>query len=292
MIKKLIMIGLAIVVMAFGTGCREEVGPGFKGKIMSGSGYSPEIKETGRYFMWPSEEIVLLETSTQNMEVPLEFKLKDDMTLKFSVNFRTRVNGSEPALNALFSDITPEIDDNKTKVIRLSNVYQVYGKDVVLNIARSVVTRYKIEELSANYDQVNKQLQEELRTAMKGGPLEVSNITLANVVWPTVITEAVEKQKERELALQTEANNQAIEMLKKTNELELANADKERKIIEARTITEQNEILSRGLSDKLLAYKSLDVQMKMAENERAVFVPYEAFGSSGLSNRVFQQPNK
>lgn len=285
-IKRVVMVSaIALLVAA----C-DRVPPGYKGKIISSSGYSQEIKEPGKYKLWFSQELVLLETSTSTMSVPMRVKMADDLDLDFSVNFRTRTSSDKKILNALFSDIKYTIVGNeKLKVIPLSKVYAVYGADVLKNVSRSVVSKYRVSEINANYDKINRDLQLQLRAAMKNNPLEVSNVTLADIVWPKVITDAIEKQQERELAIKTEENQQAIEMVKKDNELKLAQANREIEITKANTIKEQNRIIAEGINENLIAYKALEVQEKMAENQNAVFVPYESLSQPGLSNRIYNK---
>lgn len=287
MIKKFMSVFAMLAIALVLSGCGDDIEPGFKGKIMDKNGYSADIRETGRVYIWGSESLVLLETSTKNFSVPVSVKMKDDMDLDFKVNFRTRVSGSDKVLNALFNDIKPDGDYHGNRAITLDKVYSVYGNDVVSNVARSVVGKYQVSQVNANYDLINQQLQEALKVAMVNNPLEISNVTVAEISWPKLITDAIEKQQERELAIKTEANQQAIEMVKRTNALALANADRETALTRARTLRDENEITSAGISDKLLAYRALEVQEKMAENNAAVFVPYEAFGTSGVSNRIF-----
>lgn len=286
MIKRICGLFVAIFVVMSLTGCGEVVSPGYKAKMLDSNGFTGEILESGRHQVWMNEELVVLETSTQTMSIPLTVKMADELELKFNINFRTRVNGKDTVLNAVFNDIKPIQEEGKHKTISLNQVFAVYGRDVVSNVSRSVVSKYKVSDVSKNYDQINKQLQVQLLEAMKNNPLEVSNVTLADVSWPEIITKAIESQQERELAIKTEQNQQDIEMVKRTNALRLAQADREIELTKARTLRDQNAITNEGLSDKLIAYKALEVQALMAENKSAVFVPYEAFGNSGLSNRI------
>lgn len=278
---------MLIVVAAFVLSGCDQVPPGFKAKILSSSGYSEEIKNPGKSYLWGTEEFVLLETATATMSVPMSVKMAEGMDLDFSVNFRTRVNGNDKVLNALFNDVRYQTDDKLGKVITLDQVYGVYGADVLKNVSRSVISKYKVEQISENYDKINTDLQAHLRDAMKNSPLEVSNVTLADIKWPKVITEALEKQQERELAIKTEQNQQAIEMVKRTNALALAEADQQIELKKADTLKRQNQIIAEGISPNFLAWQALQVQSKMAENDKAVFVPYEALNQPGMSQRIY-----
>ncbi|ADX32047.1 hypothetical protein PAK_P30041 [Pseudomonas phage PAK_P3] len=281
---KNLMRGVAIVLaLALVAGCSDVVPPAMKGKHLSGSGYSTNVLEPGRHWRAPWTRIVMLDVSTQTVAEPLKVKMADNLDLTFVVRFRTRIAGTERTINAMFNDIRVENDR-----VTLQQVYGVYGKDVVQRVSRSVLGKYRTQDVAANFDKINQALHSQLVAAMEGSPLEVSNITLADLQYPEVITKAIEAQNERELAIKTAENEQAIEMVKRENSLKLAQADREIELTKARTLADQNEITNRGLSERLLQYKALEVQMEMTKNSSAVFVPYEALTSPGFQNRVYK----
>lgn len=282
---KRFMIGLMAFVALALTGCGYyTVPPAMKGKILSTSGYSADVKETGKYLLWGRDEMVLLDTSTQTYGEPIDVKMTDNLNLKFDVRFRTRISGSDDVINNMFNDIRHE-----DYQVTLPMVYKVYGRDVVQAVARSVVGKYGTEDVAANFDKISVALATELKERLKNSPLEMSNITLGNLDYPKTIDDAYAAQGAKRLAIETEANNQAVEMVKKANELALANANYAVEKKKAETLRDTNDITSAGLSDKLLAYRALEVQEKMADNKAAIFVPYEALGSSGLNNRIYSK---
>lgn len=275
----------AMLLASLATGCGfGTVPPAAKGKILSTSGYSADVKETGKYLLWGRDELVVLDTSTQTMAESVSVKMADNLNLDFQVRFRTRIAGNDKVINAMFSDITHE-----NYQVSLQRVYAVYGKDVVQSVARSVVGKYKTEDVSINFDKITADLHQELVKRMVNSPLEVSNITLANIQYPAVITKAIEAQQERKLAIETEANNQAVEMVKKENELKLAQADYEIRMTKARALRDENKTTAEGLNSMLLEYRRLEVLESLSKNNNAVFVPYEGLGSSGVSNRMFSK---
>lgn len=279
---KLITATLIVVML---TGCGyHTVPPASKGKILSTMGYSADVKETGKYLLWGRDEMVVLDTSTQTMAESVSVKMQDNMTLNFQVRFRTRIAGNDKVINAMFNDITHEAYQ-----VSLPRVYAVYGKDVVQSVARSVVGKYKTEDVGVNFDKITNDLHQELVKRMVNSPLEVSNITLANIQYPDVIVKAIEAQQERKLAIETEANNQAVEMVKKENELKLAKADYEIRMTRANALRDENKTTAEGLNPMLLEYRRLEVLESMTKNNNAVFVPYEGLGSSGMSNRMFSK---
>lgn len=280
-------VGMALGMMAALalTGCGySTVPPAMKGKILTTSGYSADVKETGKYLLWGRDEMVLLDTSTQTYGEPVEVKMTDNLNLKFDVRFRTRIAGDDKVINAMFNDIVAQ-----NNAVSLPMVYKVYGRDVVQSVARSVVGKYGTEEVAANFDKITADLAIQLKERLKNSPLEMSNITLGNLDYPATIDEAYAAQGAKRLAIETEANNQAVEMVKKTNALRLAEANYAIEVKKAETLRDTNALTAAGLSDRLLQYRALEVQEKMAENKSAVFVPYESLGSSGLSNRVYSK---
>lgn len=279
--KLLVILGLALAL----TGCysRVEVPPAAKGKILSGSGYSVDVKETGKHWLSWWEDIVFLDTSTKTISEGMAVKMADDLTLSFEVRARVRIAGDDKIINTMFNDITP--DDNGW--VTLPMVYNVYGRDVIQNTARSVLSKYKTREIANNYDKVNSDLQQRLGQVLDNSPLELSNVTIGNITYPKVITEAIEAQQERELAIETERNQQVIEMTKKKYELERENANYEIRMTRARAIRDENELTAQGINDKLIRYRELEVLEQMARNQNAVFVPYEALSSPGMQNRIY-----
>lgn len=273
---------LAVLIML--AGCEvSTVPPAAKGKILSSSGYSADVKETGKYWLFGFKNMVILDTSTRMISENINVKMSDNLDLPFQLHFRTRIQGDDKTINAMFNDITHE-----NYQVSLDKVYQVYGRNVVTNAARSVMSKYKVAEVAVNFEKINNDIYAEINKRMVGSPLEVSDVTLANISYPPVITQAVEKQQERELAIVTEKNQQAIEMLKKENQLKLADADYAIRVKKAEAVREENRITSEGLSTTLLHYRNLEVMEKLAESQNKVFVPYQALGEVGVSNTMFK----
>ena len=280
MLKKMIVCAALALAMV---GCSKvTVPPAAKGKVLSAAGYSTDVKETGKYWLGWTEDMVILDTSTQTMAEAIQVKMADDLTLNLQVRFRTRISGNDKVINSMFNDIK-----HQNYQVTLPMVYGVYGKDMVQTVSRSVLSKYKVTEVANNYDKISNDLTEQLRKAMANSPLEVSNITMANIDYPDVIDNAIQKRNEREMAIETEANNQAVKMVERANELLLAAKDYDIRMKRAETVRDENNITAAGITPTLLQYRQLEVMEKMAENKAAIFVPYEAMGSSGLSNRVF-----
>lgn len=279
------LVTLALVIVLALSGCsRVTVPPATKGKVLSSAGYSQDVKEPGKYWLSWFENMVILDTSTMVAKEQMTVKMRDNLDLTFDVRFRTRIAGTTKVINAMFNDIK---HDNYH--VSLTNVYSVYGRDIVRNVSRSVVGKYTAEEIPANFDRITAELHAGLTEKMKNSPLEVSNITLAEIKYPAVITQAIEAQHARRLAIETEQNQQAIEMVKRTNELELAKAEYDIRITRAKAIRDENELTAKGISPMLIQYRQLEVMEKLADSNNTVFFPYEMINNVGLHNRMAQK---
>lgn len=284
MFKKLALAAI-IATTAVVSGCsREVVGPGELGKVLSTSGYSADLKQTGKYWLWITENMVVLDMTTQTLSEKISIKMADDLQLDLQIRARVRIRNDERIINAMFNDIR-----HQQYRVNLPMVYHVYGRDEVTNAARSIISKYKIAEISNNFDRINQELQVELSKRMRNSPIELSNVTIGELVYPAIITKAIEDQMERELAIQTEKNNQAILMEKKANMVELEQKNYEIEMIKARAIRDYNKITADGLNPLLIQYRQLEVMEKMAENQNAVFVPYESLNNTGLQNRMYNK---
>jgi len=259
------------------------ISPASKGKILTTAGYMPEVLEPGKYTLWGRDQMIYLQTATAMMKEPMSIIMKDKLTLVFDVRFRTRIAGTESTINAMFNDITPNADSWVT----LAAVYNTYGKMIVRNKSREIMSKYSVEDVHKNYARISGEMYTAITEGIKGTPLTVSDVALGNIAYPDVITQAVELAKKRELEIKQEEAQAEIDMTKKNNEKMLAEADYEINIIHARSIRDTNKITAAGITNHLLRWKALEVQEKMAENKNAVFMPFEAFQSIGAQQRIY-----
>lgn len=288
--KKTLARIMVVAAMAFAAvGCsRETILPTEKGKILSPTGFSQDMKEAGVYTVWGRDRMIRIDGSTQNRTQPVKVRMADKLELGIGVTFRGRIKNDPKILNAMFKDIKLPADER----ITFDQVYAIYGQDVVARTTRDVLNKYNNEQFLTSQAELQKEVAEAVVLAMQTSPLEVSNITLTNPDLPGEITKAINKQAERELAIKTEENNQAVRLVEKTNEMALAVADQAVRIKRAETIKRENEITNAGLSPQLLEYRRIEaaetIAKVQAENDKATFVPYEALGAVGVSNKMFR----
>lgn len=273
---------ILIATLLLGACSFEAVPPAHKGKLLTPAGYSPEVIEPGKITTWPRQTLVLLETGTGTYKESMKVIMRDKLTLVFDVRFRARIAGNDNVINAMFNDITPE--NNR---VTLTTVYRTYGQMIVRNKAREVLSAYSVEDVHTNYKQISSELYEAIIPAIKGTPIQMSDIALANIKYPDLVTAAVETAKERELSIEKEKAQAEIDLTKKENERRLAEADYQIRITKAKAIRDENKLIAEGVTPQLLEFRRLEVLEALGDNQNTVFMPVEAMTSPGAQMRIF-----
>jgi hypothetical protein len=276
-----------VLVLALGlSGCYQSIPPATKGKLLSSSGYSPEVLSPGRQWVGMNERLVLLDTSTKTYKENVKVILSDKLTLNVDVRFSGRIAGSSKVINSMFNDIKAGND----KYISFDEVYKVYGQMIVRNKTREVIGDYNVDEVHKNYKRLSQELTLSMSDALQATPLEISNITLGNIQYPSVVTAAIEMTEKRRLDIEKEKANQAIELLKRKNQQALVLADYDIEMTKAKAIRDKNRIIGEGITEALIKLKQLEVQEAMGKNgNSSVFIPYEALNNSGLNHKLFNK---
>ena len=268
----------------------ELVPPATKGKILGTAGYSADVLEPGKYTLFGRDRLVLLHTNTNTYKEQVKVLMKDKLTLYVDVRFRGRIAGSPEVIDSMFDDLSPTRNAQSGRdEVTFHQVYSVYGQMAVRNKTREIISRYNTEDVNLNYQRISEEVGAALVKEFKNTPMEVSDVALGDIAYPTVITEAVEAAKSRDLAIKKHEANARIELVKKENEMLLAKADYDIEITRAKTVKDANRILGEGITPALLELKRIEAVKLMATNERAVFLPVEAMSSTGAQMRMYQK---
>lgn len=135
-----------------------------------------------------------------------------------------------------------------------------------------------------NRDTVAQELTTTIIDRLKGTPISVKRLGLANVQPPDVITEAREAAKKREIEIQqVEA---ALEIAKKQQEVDLK---------EAETQVLVNKKLAQGVNGAFVTQRWLKVMENLSKNPegKGIIMPSEAISNPsimmGVNNRALKK---
>jgi len=273
--KKLFPILLLAGVTLLGlSGCNEKVPQGYKGKILTSSGFAPEIYKPSLVFVGWRENLILIETTTKVWREQVKVLLQDKLTLTADVNFRARITSDLKKLNALFNDI-PVADGD----ITVDEVYKIYAQMLVRSHSREVLSLYTVDDVNKNYKRISIEIYNSLQKAMKNTPIDISDVTLDNIKYPTIVTEAIEKAKQRRMEIEATKAEAQKQLVKIKAQEEIAKANYKIKMLEAKRIRDYNKMVAEGVTDDLLKLRELEIKEKMVDaiqkNKNVIYMPLD-----------------
>lgn len=307
--KRLAWIIVSVVVFIFGVivyyKFLQKVEPAQYGKKLTPSGYLPEVLEPGNHYIGFREELIRLDGSSHLISIPLSVTMKDTnvdgssrigLEMEFEVSLRYKLKSNAEIINVIFNDL--QIKDN---YLSGEQVFEVYGKTIVLNKVREILSTYTPEEALANRETISNRVSIEMKEVFKNKPLDVYDVIIPRMILPQLIQDRISANKERELRLAEAQAQQRIDLEKRDNEIILAQKEAEKRLIDAQAAGAENKILNEGLTDKVLELRKLELQKIYAEAWRScmesegkcgsntIFMPFEAMQSTGAQMRMYQK---
>lgn len=293
-------LGLAVLGLLSLAACGErvQVEPAHVGKILTPSGYKPDIIPPSVFRMdhcaFPGQICDKLVTiATSDNRTVEEFRLlmpRDNLYLEFDMNIIYSVLNDEETLNRTLDRLKPDGASKNSRIMTISadNIYKTYGRPILRDVTRAVLAQYSIDEIASSRDAINQEIVTRLiETVSAEAPLAFKYAGLADVDYPQVIVDAQELRASRVIAIEKEEAEKAIRLVQISSDLEAAQAEREVRVTLAQAAREENEILAQSATREYLQYRRLEVLEKLAESENAVFVPYGALDDVGVSQRIF-----
>jgi len=255
--KKIIALCAILLLLA---GCYSQIPAGHKGKILGVSGFQPEIYPPSKVWLADNiwninhEKLFLVETTTQKYKESVDVLLKDKLTLSADVYFRGRIKDNKKMLNGVFNDMKIKGD-----VVTNASVYQVYAQMIVRNTAREVLSQYGVDDINKNYGRLSGELYNALKPKLVGLPMEISDITISNIKYPKIVTDAIEAAKKRRMEIDEEKASVQIALTKAQGAEAVAKATYKIKMLEAKQVRDYNKMINEGVTPSLLTLKQLEI---------------------------------
>lgn len=101
---------------------------------------------------------------------------------------------------------------------------------------------------------------------MLNTPMSVNMIATSNFDYPRVITTAMEKKRQREIEIEEEKAKQAVELLKATNRLKIAQKMKITRAAEAEAEAIYMKIVGSSLNSNYLKLRDIEARKVMYDN--------------------------
>lgn len=249
----------------------EKVPPGYVGMIMKPGGLTGEVLPAGTYACWGRDKMVLIETLEFPATESLSVLCADDLNFKFDLKTRSRLRSADSqAVKEVLSRQGAKIQwKGDTGRLFFKDLYATYVSMAARPIARTHVSKRMTTEIRENRELLVQEIQKDLLLAMKGTPVEITLVAASNFDYPDVITKAVERKREREIAIQEEKAKQAVKLLEAENRLLIANKMKAVLAAEAEADAARIGILGKALTPQYLDLKRIERDILLYQNVMA-----------------------
>jgi regulator of protease activity HflC (stomatin/prohibitin superfamily) len=219
-------------------------------------GTQPGVYGEGVHVIAPWNRFTRYDVRSQDQKELLHVLTNNGLSVSLETSIRYRPSRDE--LPRLHAEIGP-------------GFYEVIVAPVVRSEARKVGGRYSPEEIySSKREVVEKEILQEVQTAVSGKHLQLEAILIRDVDLPENIKRAISEKLEEEQ-----------KALKMTFTLNRERQEAERKRIEAQGIADFQRIVATGISDELLRWKGIEATEKLAQSPNAKVVVVGS-GKDGL----------
>ncbi|WP_444910711.1 SPFH domain-containing protein [Microbulbifer sp. TRSA005] len=169
----------ASLFMLSACGERVEVPPAHVGKVLTESGYKPEVVPPSKFrldmCMFYCDKLVTMTIADfGHLEKFKVFMPKDQLNMSFDVRMTGAI--SREAIDSVFDRIPPDNDN-----ISVNRVYGTYAQPVIRDVVRRVVAKYSINEIASSRESLSHELFNEVSKALKGTPIEIKRLGLADI---------------------------------------------------------------------------------------------------------------
>jgi regulator of protease activity HflC (stomatin/prohibitin superfamily) len=229
------------------TGCGTQVPSGHHGvKYLKFQGGTEMDKIYTEGFQWhfPWNSFYVYKTQLQEKQEILDVLSSDGATIQLEVSIWYR-----PVIQKLDS----------LQVTVGPNYYNVVVAPALRGIARTIVGRYKPEEIySTKREEISSAIVKAMDSLTAGKYVNVDNTIIRNVSLPKRISDAINDK----LAADQEQQRMEFTLMKEKQEAE-------RKVIEAEGIRKFQQIVSAGLTKDFLRWKGIEATEDLATSTNA-----------------------
>lgn len=249
---------IVIVVLMFTVSACTVIKPGYKAMKWKpwGKGLKTDkIYNNGPVYHWPWISMVNYNTKWQTFSEGISILTKDELHINIQVSITLR-----PIIDQL-----PQLELNVGK-----DYYNTVVKPEFISLTRNIFSDYDYSVVSPMSTEIENKIYQKLMDKVKDKYLEIDNVTIDHIVYPSVVSSAVNKK----LAVQQdiEQKDYEIAIAKKTAEIQR---------ILARGQRDAQTIIDSSITLKYLQYKALEVQDKLSTSPNAKFF-FVPLGKDGL----------
>lgn len=263
---------IIVAVLLLVTGCTERVPPGFIGMRMTSKGLGSNILAPGNHDVYGRDRLILVESQEPTMSEKLNVLCKDDLNFGFDIKIRSHISIKDvKSLKQTLDRQGANMDwsAGSVGVLKYEHVYNNYVKPAARAVARRVVSKYETTAIREHRAQIDKAIDEQVRKAMEGTPVEITSVLSSNYDYPKVITDAVEAKRKKQIQIEEEDASRAIELAKANNRMLVAQKMKAARAAEGEAEAAYIKITGNALSKQFLALRRIEADLALYERIQA-----------------------
>jgi regulator of protease activity HflC (stomatin/prohibitin superfamily) len=232
--------------------------PGFNGVLNKPFGkglVSDKIYDDGFYNRGIFTSLIKYDVRLKSYQEQISILTSDELHTKLALSVTVM------PIKAELPQLILEIGENYYENIVKPNFY---------SISRGVIAKYNYEEISTKSLEIEKIITTELTKQLEGKHIYLDKVTLDHILYSPIVTNATDiklatKQKLEQASIE-------VKIAEKEAEIQRINAEGQR---------DAQQIIDKGLTQRYLQFKALEVQDKLAgsNNAKFFFVP---IGKDGL----------
>jgi len=187
-----------------------------------------------------------------------EILVSDDINVSFEASVRIAINTDEKGVREIIEGWGPDFYENMVKESFRSIVREVVGgyESRAIRTSRQEI-REKIKELLiTKLEDYEQQLVAVNPDVYEAVPITVQEVNVDNLDYPEALQAAISRTRELEKQLE-----------RKETEIEIAEKDKKRRIMEAESIAKRNRTIAGSLDDEYITYYAIDAAKKIARSQ-------------------------
>lgn len=217
---------------------------------------SPTTLKSGVNIVNPLANVVKFSIKTQEIKETMNVPSKEGLTIILEIS--------------LLYSLDP---DNASKIYK--SVGENYGEIILTpqfrSVVRGITSKYDAKALyTASREQLTVEIKDELEKIVGPRGISIESTPMRQIVLPAGLTASIEEK------LKAEQESQRMQFILKKEEQEA-----DRKRIEAKGISDFQDIVSKGISQNLLQWKGIEATEKLANSQNSKIVIIGS-GKNGL----------
>ena len=250
------LIGFVVAIIIALVQCWTVIPAGHTGVIDFLGNVSDNTLKPGVNLVNPIAKVEKMSIKTQEMKELMAVPSKEGLSVELEISLLFKLN-SEMA-NKIYKTVGP-------------NYAEIILQPQFRSVVRGVTARYEAKALyTASREKLAGEILEELGKLVGPRGIIVEQAPLRQIKLPARLTQSIEEK------LQAEQESQRMAFILQKEEQEA-----ERKLIEAKGISDYNNVVNASLTERILKQKGIDATLKLAgsPNTKVVII---GSGKDGL----------